>query len=43
MPAATIIGVRTGTLLDACRFPVAQTEITLMDLNPNSLATARAG
>jgi hypothetical protein len=34
------IGVGTGTLLDACRFPVAAPEITLMDLNPNSLAVA---
>jgi ubiquinone/menaquinone biosynthesis C-methylase UbiE len=34
------IGVGTGTLLDAARFPVATPEITLMDLNPNSLAAA---
>jgi len=34
------IGVGTGALLDAARFPVAAPEITLMDLNPNSLATA---
>jgi ubiquinone/menaquinone biosynthesis C-methylase UbiE len=34
------IGVGTGALLDACRFPVAAPEITLMDLNPNSLAAA---
>lgn len=34
------IGVGTGTLLDACRFPVETPEITLMDLNPNSLAAA---
>jgi ubiquinone/menaquinone biosynthesis C-methylase UbiE len=34
------IGVGTGTLLDACRFPVAAPEVTLMDLNPNSLAVA---
>jgi ubiquinone/menaquinone biosynthesis C-methylase UbiE len=34
------IGVGTGTLLDACRFPVAAPEITMMDLNPNSLAAA---
>jgi ubiquinone/menaquinone biosynthesis C-methylase UbiE len=34
------IGVGTGTLLDACRFPVAAPEVTLMDLNPNSLAAA---
>jgi SAM-dependent methyltransferase len=34
------IGVATGALLDAARFPVADPELTLMDLNPNSLATA---
>ncbi|HEX4306007.1 MAG TPA: class I SAM-dependent methyltransferase [Solirubrobacterales bacterium] len=34
------IGVGTGTPLDACRFPVAAPEVTLMDLNPNSLAAA---
>ncbi len=34
------IGVGTGTLVDAARFPVAAPEITLMDLNPNSLAAA---
>jgi ubiquinone/menaquinone biosynthesis C-methylase UbiE len=34
------IGVGTGALLDACRFPVAEPEITLMDLNANSLAAA---
>jgi hypothetical protein len=34
------IGVATGRLLDECRFPVATPEITLMDLNPNSLAAA---
>jgi hypothetical protein len=34
------IGVGTETLLDACRFQVAAPEITLMDLNPNSLAAA---
>jgi SAM-dependent methyltransferase len=34
------IGVGTGALLDAARFPVARPEITLMDLNPNSLAAA---
>lgn len=33
------IGVGTGTLLDECRFP-GRPEITLMDLNPNSLAAA---
>ena len=31
------IGVATGTLLDECRFPLADPELTLMDLNPNSL------
>jgi SAM-dependent methyltransferase len=34
------IGVATGALLDACRFPPAAPELTLMDLNPNSLAAA---
>jgi ubiquinone/menaquinone biosynthesis C-methylase UbiE len=34
------IGVGTGALLDAARFPVAEPEVTLMDLNPNSLASA---
>jgi SAM-dependent methyltransferase len=34
------IGVGTGRLLDECRFPVADPEITLMDLNPNSLDAA---
>jgi SAM-dependent methyltransferase len=34
------IGVATGGLLDDCRFPVQSPEITLMDLNPNSLAAA---
>jgi SAM-dependent methyltransferase len=34
------IGVATGALLDACRFPVTDPEVTLMDLNPNSLAAA---
>jgi hypothetical protein len=34
------IGVGTGTLLDACRFPTPAPEITLMDANPNSLAAA---
>ncbi len=34
------IGVATGCLLDQCRFPVAEPEITLMDLNKNSLAAA---
>ena len=36
------IGVGTGALLDAASFPVAAPEITLMDLNPNSLAAASA-
>jgi len=36
------IGVATGALLDTCRFPVAAPELTLMDLNPNSLAAASA-
>jgi SAM-dependent methyltransferase len=35
------IGVATGALLDACSFPAAP-ELTLMDLNPNSLAAAAA-
>jgi SAM-dependent methyltransferase len=34
------IGVATGRLLDECRFPVPSPEITLMDLNPNSLQAA---
>lgn len=34
------IGVATGCLLDECYFPVAAPEITLMDLNPNSLENA---
>ncbi len=33
------IGVGTGTLLNECRFP-GRPEITLMDLNPNSLEAA---
>jgi SAM-dependent methyltransferase len=36
------IGVASGGLLDASRFPVATPELTLMDLNPNSLAAASA-
>jgi SAM-dependent methyltransferase len=36
------IGVGTGALLDATQFPSAAPEITLMDLNPNSLAAAAA-
>jgi SAM-dependent methyltransferase len=34
------IGVATGNILDGCRFPVAEPELTLMDLNPHSLAAA---
>jgi SAM-dependent methyltransferase len=34
------IGVATGWLLDACRFPVAEPPITLMDLNPDALEVA---
>jgi SAM-dependent methyltransferase len=34
------VGVATGSILDRCRFPVADPEIALMDLNPNSLAAA---
>jgi SAM-dependent methyltransferase len=34
------IGVATGRLLDRCNFPMPQPTITLMDLNPNSLAVA---
>jgi SAM-dependent methyltransferase len=34
------IGVATGLLLDQCHFPSPQPAITLMDLNPNSLAAA---
>jgi SAM-dependent methyltransferase len=34
------IGVATGALLDACRFPAHDPQLTLMDLNPNSLAAA---
>ena len=36
------IGVATGALLDAATFSVAAPEVTLMDLNPNSLAAAAA-
>lgn len=36
------IGVGDGRVLDECRFPVPAPEITLMDLNPNSLAAAAA-
>lgn len=34
------VGVATGVLLDGCRFPVPAPEITLMDLNSNSLRFA---
>jgi SAM-dependent methyltransferase len=34
------IGVATGRLLDRARFPVPDPELTLMDLNLNSLRTA---
>ncbi|MFF8592154.1 class I SAM-dependent methyltransferase [Streptomyces sp. NPDC015220] len=34
------IGVATGVLLDECRFPVPMPDLTLMDLNPHSLAAA---
>lgn len=34
------IGVATGALLDKCSFPVPDPDITLMDLNPRSLAFA---
>jgi SAM-dependent methyltransferase len=34
------IGVGTGFFLDRCRWPVDQPEITLLDLNPSSLAAA---
>jgi ubiquinone/menaquinone biosynthesis C-methylase UbiE len=36
------IGVATGALLDAATFRVTSPEVTLMDLNPNSLAAAAA-
>lgn len=36
------IGIANGWLLDACRFPVAEPAITLMDLNPDTLAAASA-
>ncbi len=32
------VGVGTGYFLDHCRFPCPQPRITLLDLNPNSLA-----
>ncbi|MGW6317605.1 class I SAM-dependent methyltransferase [Streptomyces sp. NPDC055099] len=34
------IGVATGLLLDQCRYPSPAPDLTLMDLNPHSLATA---
>ncbi|HEX4831251.1 MAG TPA: class I SAM-dependent methyltransferase [Trebonia sp.] len=34
------VGVATGILLDRCTFPSARPSLTLMDLNPNSLAQA---
>lgn len=34
------VGVGTGYFLDRARWPVAHPEITLLDLNPNSLAAA---
>jgi hypothetical protein len=34
------VGVATGALIDRARFPVPEPDITLMDLNPNSLAFA---
>jgi SAM-dependent methyltransferase len=34
------VGVATGWLLDACRFPIAEPAVTLMDLNPDTLAVA---
>ncbi len=34
------IGVGSGYLLDKCRYPTPAPDITLMDLNPNSLEAA---
>lgn len=34
------IGVGSGYYLDKCRYPTTSPDITLMDLNPNSLAAA---
>ena len=34
------VGVGTGYFLDRCAWPVARPSITLLDLNPNCLATA---
>lgn len=36
------VGVGSGALIDACRFPVPRPEITLLDMNPNSLAVTAA-
>jgi SAM-dependent methyltransferase len=36
------VGVGTGALLDACRFPAVEPRITLLDMNPNSLAATAA-
>lgn len=35
------IGVGTGYFMDKCKFSSSHPDITLMDLNPNSLETAR--
>jgi SAM-dependent methyltransferase len=35
------VGVASGALLDECRFPVADPDVTLMDLNPSSLEFAQ--
>jgi ubiquinone/menaquinone biosynthesis C-methylase UbiE len=34
------VGVATGALIDRAKFPVPEPDVTLMDLNPNSLAFA---
>jgi SAM-dependent methyltransferase len=34
------VGVATGTLIDRAKFPVPEPDVTLMDLNPESLAFA---
>jgi SAM-dependent methyltransferase len=36
------VGVASGKVLDEARFPTPAPELTLMDLNPNSLRTASA-
>ncbi len=36
------VGVGTGILLDECRFPQPAPRITLLDMNPNSLAVTAA-